>query len=99
MREGMAGPPLGDLPKNPGGQREPFRANEKNDGGLFAGRGPLFFQREMLLPLPPVLRRSLAIEQTHGRRRVHGTIPAMKEFFKFGTRAVAIDANLAPAIG
>ncbi len=23
----------------------------------------------------------------------------MKEFFKFGTRAVAIDANLAPAIG
>src|SRR5581483_5027401 len=60
MREGMDGPPLGDLPKNPGGQREPFRANAKNDGGLFAGRGPLFFQREMLRPLPPVLRRSLA---------------------------------------
>ncbi len=89
---------VGDFTDHGGRQREPLRADAKNDDRMRIEQLGLLRLGEMTRPIGEVIGRGIAIEQRQGPGGVNRTVAAVNVFFQFRARGVAVHADSVPAI-
>ena len=97
MWQRMDWPELDHFVEGWSGQREPFRVDTEEKGGMPAWPSEFLFLREMLGPCTAVFRQQGTVKQLNAGFGINRAITAMDDLLQLRASGIAVHADVVPA--